>query len=83
MHYIHLYIHTIQGSQKILAAAVISMLIIFFTAGNMIFMVVGICASLVSLHAIFHIAPSETDMDKSHRDSDENDGDDETVADEV
>lgn len=30
-------------------------------------------ASLVSLHAVMHIAPSDADLDKSHRDSDTND----------
>jgi len=51
----------LKGKQKITAAAITSVVAVLVFAGTTIFMVVGVCASVVVMHALFHMAPTAQD----------------------
>jgi len=48
----------LQPKQKIMVASIVTGLLVLLTAGTTIFMVVGICGSVVALHAVFHTTPT-------------------------
>jgi len=53
---------TLKGNSKYLFLGSVSFLCVFFFAGSTIFMIIGICSTLILLHALFHREVSESDL---------------------
>jgi len=52
-----------RGQQKLSLAGIVTAVVVFFTAGATIFMIVGLCSSVVVAHAVLHNVPSEQELD--------------------